>query len=537
MPHSPPPAPPIFCCARSGFEWADFDNDGDGYIDAIAFLHSGYAAEFGGTDAYGAAQEDRIWSHKWSLNDGSYYTPWTSTDDTLTVMDYHISPALWATSGSDIGRIGVIAHETGHFLGLPDLYDTSYEGSGIGSHCIMANSWGWSGTQYYPPAFSAWTKMQLGWSAVETITAGGDFSLTQSYSSNKLYKIVSPLSDTEYFLVENRQAAGYDVEYASYAAPGLAIWHIDDAKDEDYPIYGTGNSEGGYPGQSGWPANGKHYQVALVQADGNYDLEMGYSGDSGDLWSDSAAGLGPSDAAPSLAEGPFPNTDAYQVGFQGTTGLTINGISTSGAVMTFSVALYTGTCYKGSSMVEVLRGGMGASLELSQVHVGDMVRVSSPGQVPAYAKVLDLPHSPSKGSFVGVKTRGVDEEDMEAVVTPHHTFPSCFAHGKAMAAKHLKVGDCVNTVNGRRKVRKLNEMAALPGDETFSVELEGTADVLALGGIFTHASPSAHQKKIAVAAAKTYVGKQAKRITGRSADKSKADVQKSHKKLRGAKLE
>ena len=204
---------------------------------------------------------------------------------------------------------------------------------------------------------------------------------------------------------------------------------------------------------------------------------------------------------------------------------------------TKSDTLYTGTCYKGSSMVEVLRGGMGASLELSQVHVGDMVRVSSPGQVPAYAKVLDLPHSPSKGSFVGVKTRGVDEEDMEAVVTPHHTFPSCFAHGKAVAAKHLKVGDCVNTVNGRRKVRKLNEMAALPGDETFSVELEGTADVLALGGIFTHASPSAHQKKIAVAAAKTYMGKQAKHIVARSADKSKASVQKSYKKLRGAKPE
>ena len=339
MPHSSPPAPPIFCCARSGFEWADFDNDGDGLIDAIAFLHSGYAAEFGDVDAYGAAKEDRIWSHKWSLNDGSYITPWTNADGTLKVKDYHISPALWATSGSDIGRIGVIAHETGHFLGLPDLYDTSYEGSGIGSHCIMANSWGWSGTQYYPPAFSAWTKMQLGWSAVETITAGGDFSLTQSYSSNKLYKIVSPLSDTEYLLIENRQAAGYDVEYASYAAPGLAIWHIDDAKDEDYPIDSTGNSEGGYPGQSGWPANGKHYQVALVQADGNYDLEMGYSGDSGDLWSDSAAGLGPSDAAPSLAEGPFPNTDAYQVGSLGTTGLTINSISTSAEVMAFRLAI------------------------------------------------------------------------------------------------------------------------------------------------------------------------------------------------------
>ncbi|RYZ18346.1 MAG: M6 family metalloprotease domain-containing protein, partial [Sphingobacteriales bacterium] len=289
--------------------YSQFDTDSNGFVDSITFVHSGYAAEFGGTDSSGVSYEDRIWSHRWQIPE------WTSAEG-VRVRDYHINPGLWGTSGSAPGRIGVISHETGHFFGLPDLYDTNDGGEGIGSYCMMANSWGFDGEQLNPPHFSAWSKIFLGWATPTLLTTAGNYSLPRVETTPSIFKITHGYPSGEYLLVENRQPFGFE---SVMPQGGLAVWHIDENKND--------NTEEGYPGQGGWPGNNLHYKVALLQADGLFDLERGANrGDAGDVFH----GAGVSEINQSTPT----NTDAYQGGAIANTGNRIFAISGAGPTMT-----------------------------------------------------------------------------------------------------------------------------------------------------------------------------------------------------------
>ena len=297
-------------------DFSQFDNDLDGYIDAIDIIHSGYGAETGGGGG------NWIWSHRWSL----WALPggkWTSSDKNsnnvnIKVYDYHTEPALWGTSGTNIVRFGVIAHETGHFFGLPDLYDTDGSGEGIGSWCMMANSWGFDSTQLHPPHFSAWSKVKLGWVTPTVISTPGTYAIGQAETNPQVYRINYGYPSSEYLLIENRQPVGIE---STMPQGGLCIYHIDDL---------AGYNTEGYPGQAGWPANGNHYRVALLQADGNYNLEKGNNrGDKYDVYH--TAGVSQISTGP----GNYPNTDTYQSGNIIVTDNTLHSISAAGASMSF----------------------------------------------------------------------------------------------------------------------------------------------------------------------------------------------------------
>lgn len=299
------------------FPWSDFDMDNDGVVDSLTLIHSGYGAEWGQTDIDGQTMQDRIWSHHWTLPRSKQ---WRSSTG-LHVDKYVVCPGLWDTQGSEIGRMGVIVHELGHYLGLPDLYGSGIaDDNGIGSYGVMGNSWGFDNSQFYPPHLCPWSKMTLGWSRPILISQGGDFDIQLSATTDHVYRI--DLGRAEYLLIENRQPYLFDKKLP---AGGLAIWHIDEAASHLVP---------GFPTQSGWPMNGKHYKVALLQADGKYDLETGVNfGDSGDVF---RAGW-VSALMPSNSGGKNPNTDAYQTGLAKPTGVTIKNISASSTVMKFTV--------------------------------------------------------------------------------------------------------------------------------------------------------------------------------------------------------
>lgn len=310
---------------KDGIDFSRYDADKDGKVDVVTMIHSGYAAEILGNDQYGTSVKNRIWSHYWRLSAANIWYSGRARGS-VAVDQYCTAPALFGLSGSNIGRIGVIAHEIFHSIGLPDLYGTP-NGNGIGSYDLMANHWGfapvYSLSQLYPPMLSPYCKMLVGWLDPMLITTSETFTIEPSSLSQQIYRIDMNQEKTEYMLIENRQPVGWDLFLPQ---GGLAIWHIDEnAKDVE-----------GYPGQPGaWPFNGKHYKVALLQADGRYDLERrNNQGDELDLFH----GNGKSSLGQSfdLLEGPFPNTDSYSA-VPRQTGIRIRDISESSSAMKFTV--------------------------------------------------------------------------------------------------------------------------------------------------------------------------------------------------------
>lgn len=300
------------------FQWSDTDENGDGVVDTLTLIHSGYAAEWGQMDANGQSLYNRIWSHQWELPRSNR---WTSSSG-VQVRRYMVCPGLWSTHGFEIGRIGVIVHETGHYLGLPDLYGSGTQNDvGIGAYDTMSNSWGFDNSQRFPPHLSPWSKGRLGWSHPILVSQTQQVNITASAVTDQVYRV--DLGPSEYLLIENRQRHAFDQMMPS---EGLAIWHIDEEADLRVP---------GYPGQAGWPENGQHYRVALLQADGQYDLERGNNfGDSADFFHEG----GVSSLGFSKSGDIYPNTNTYQEGNIMQSGIVIHAISASSLCMNFTVS-------------------------------------------------------------------------------------------------------------------------------------------------------------------------------------------------------
>lgn len=127
--------------------------------------------------------------------------------------------------------LGVYAHEFGHDLGLPDLYDRDYSSHGAGSWCTMAaGAWPGGGTK--PLHLSAWAKARLGW-LTPTVVSEAKPNVRIPSSSEKPFALKLPIGAIdarEYFLLENRRRVGFDAELP---AEGLIIWHIDESQGDN----------------------------------------------------------------------------------------------------------------------------------------------------------------------------------------------------------------------------------------------------------------------------------------------------------------
>lgn len=106
---------------------------------------------------------------------------------------------------------GMLAASFLNYLEVPDLFNTSSGASAIGPFGVMDGLGIFSFSGLLPPQPSAWTKLYLGWAdlifpdiSAPDGGAGQIVSLQHSGDSVRSEIFVVPISDAEYFLVENR---------------------------------------------------------------------------------------------------------------------------------------------------------------------------------------------------------------------------------------------------------------------------------------------------------------------------------------------
>lgn len=192
----------VINAADSLVNFSDYDRDGDGEVDMIYFIFAGSGSNYGGNDPR------LIWPHAYYVyNPNNYWIP--VSKDGVRLGRYACSTELagresWGT----LDGIGTIVHEFSHVLGLMDLYDTDYSGSGgeskdPGDWSVMAGG-SYNNTSRTPTAFSIYERYALGFTIPEKITSEGTFTLEAIDNSNKGYRIDSQVNK-EFFLLENRQ--------------------------------------------------------------------------------------------------------------------------------------------------------------------------------------------------------------------------------------------------------------------------------------------------------------------------------------------
>ena len=238
-------------------DFSKYDNNSDTYLSKselqVMFLVAG------GESAVGSVPG--IWGH------ASCLWPSPILDGySIGECGYQGYSTFGERQGGYDGTIGIIAHELGHALFcLPDLYDTSGTGSGIGSFGLMSGgSWGYKSGErggQTPVHPTAWSKSKTdgswcyNWYANTANYNGLVFELPDNISSSSssvtLYhsthpdyntKIINiPGKTNEYFMLENIGHEGYQAGLdwiigGGDNTSGIAIWHIDDnqSSNSDY---------------------------------------------------------------------------------------------------------------------------------------------------------------------------------------------------------------------------------------------------------------------------------------------------------------
>lgn len=192
----------------------NIDGDSDGQVDNICFIVKGEPT----------AWSTLLWPHKWAL----YTTPYAYINGKLVyTYNFQLETSL---------NVSVLCHEMFHSLGAPDLYHYNAD------YRYLQPAWAWDLMEWNldpPQHMGAYMKWKYGhWiPSIPEITSSGTYTVHPLTSAtNNCYKIASPVSSTEYFVVEYRKATDGGTFESSLYNEGLLVYRINTAY--------TGNANG-----------------------------------------------------------------------------------------------------------------------------------------------------------------------------------------------------------------------------------------------------------------------------------------------------
>lgn len=201
-------------------DWSQFDNNGDGKVDMCVIIFAGLGQNY--TNSYG--DKNTIWPKE---------MPTSYTIDGITIMGCSSSCELRPTAASggvitatQADGVGVVIHEISHALGLPDLYDTNNKAFGLDYWSIMDYGM-YARNSKVPVGYTAYEREFMGWQQTEIIDSPRTLHISCFDRGGKGYKLVNDANPNEYYILDNRQAMGWDWGVCSNRGHGMLVFHVD----------------------------------------------------------------------------------------------------------------------------------------------------------------------------------------------------------------------------------------------------------------------------------------------------------------------
>lgn len=186
----------------------NIDNDGDGKVDNVCFIVQGTPG----------AWSSLLWPHKWQLHTKDAYI----NGKQVWIYNFQLQSVLGPS---------VLCHEMFHSIGAPDLYHyTDGTPDPVGVWDLMNSDRGQHMTQFMKWRYGKWLPN------IPEITTSGVYTLNPVFTKdNSCWKVKSPFSPSDYFVIEYRKKENLD---AVLPNQGLLIYRINTLVD------GLGNKNG-----------------------------------------------------------------------------------------------------------------------------------------------------------------------------------------------------------------------------------------------------------------------------------------------------